>query len=285
MKFGLQLPNLGPFADVHVLIKLAREAEAAGWDGFFLWDHVAIPDRMADATTVMAALAAVTTRLRLGVLVTAPSRRRPWKLAREWTTLDHLSNGRAVLGVGLGASDYDFERCGEDAEPKVRAARMDEALTIIDALWSGREVTYHGQHFQVDGLRFQPTPIQQPRIPIWVAGFYPNPAPLRRAARWDGMFAIRPNDPIQPDDWRQILTTIAELRSDMAHYDAIHSDITQGEADRERVTAYARAGVTWWLEDISPVRVGWPLGADWPEPWDVDAITARIARGPITGVE
>ncbi len=285
MKFGLQLPNLGPFADVHLLLKLAQQAEAAGWDGFFLWDHVAIPDRMADATTVMAALAAVTKRMRLGVLVTAPSRRRPWKLAREWTTLDHLSNGRAVLGVGLGASDYDFEHCGEEAEPKVRAARMDEALAIIDGLWSGRELTYHGEHFHVDGLRFQPKPVQQPRIPIWVAGFYPNPAPVRRAARWDGMFALRPNEPLQPDEWRQILTTIAGLRSDMANYDAIHSDITQGEIDRERVAAYARAGVTWWLEDVSPVRVGWPLGADWPEPWDVDAITARIARGPITGVE
>ncbi len=154
MKFGLQLPNLGPFADVQLMLQLAQRAEAAGWDGFFLWDHVAIPDRMADSTTLMAALAVVTQRMRLGVLVTAPSRRRPWKLAREWTTLDHLSNGRAVLGVGLGASEYDFEHCHEDAALNIRAQRLDEALTIVDGLWSGREFTYHGQHFQVDQLRF-----------------------------------------------------------------------------------------------------------------------------------
>ncbi len=280
MKFGLQLPNLGPFADVQLLLQLAQRAEAAGWDGFFLWDHVAIPDRMADSTTLMAALAVVTKRMRLGVLVTAPSRRRPWKLAREWTTLDQLSNGRAVLGVGLGASEYDFERCHEDAALNIRAQRLDEALTIVDGLWSGREFTYHGQHFQVDQLRFLPTPIQQPRIPIWVAGFYPNVAPLRRAARWDGVFPIRPNQPLLPEEWQQILRTITELRGNLDNYDAVHSGITQGAADRETVAAYAHAGVTWWLEDISPVRVGWPLGADWPEPWAVDAITERIDRGP-----
>jgi len=283
MKYGIILTA----GTLDEMIALATEAEANGWDGVFYWDAIAIGDSLIyDPWVTMAAFAMATERVRLGAIITPPSRRRPWKLAKETATLAHLSHGRLVLPVGLGVlDDQGYRNVGEKTDLRTRAEMLDESLEILTRAWTGEPFSFDGKHYQISEMHQQPASYQQPRIPIWVAGFYPNPAPLRRAARWDGMFAIRPNDPIQPDDWRQILTTIAELRSDMAHYDAIHSDITQGEADRERVTAYARAGVTWWLEDISPVRVGWPLGADWPEPWDVDAITARIARGPITGVE
>jgi alkanesulfonate monooxygenase SsuD/methylene tetrahydromethanopterin reductase-like flavin-dependent oxidoreductase (luciferase family) len=281
MKYGVQLPNLGPFSDVHLLLQLAQDAEQAGWDGFFLWDHVAIPERMADSMTVLGALAVTTQRMKLGVMVTGPSRRRPWKLARELTTLDHLSNGRIILGVGLGASDYDYDHVHEESDLKTRAARMDEALELMNLLWQGNEVTYSGQHFQVDALHFLPTPVQQPRIPIWVAGTYPNKAPFRRAARWDGVFALHTDGTLSPDDWQAINTLLDLPNEKLPHYECVHSGITKDEHDTAAVEPYAAVGVTWWLEDISPVRIGWPLGDPWPEPWDVPAITARIRQGPV----
>jgi alkanesulfonate monooxygenase SsuD/methylene tetrahydromethanopterin reductase-like flavin-dependent oxidoreductase (luciferase family) len=280
MKYGLQLPNLGPFSDVHLLLQLAQDAEQAGWDGFFLWDHVAIRDRMADSMTVLAALAVTTQRMKLGVMVTGPSRRRPWKLARELTTLDQLSGGRIILGVGLGAADEDFENVHEETDLKIRAQRTDEALDIMNGLWTGEDFSYHGQHFQVDDLHFEPTPVQQPRIPIWIAGTYPNTAPFRRAARWDGAFPIHSNGTLSPDDWLEIRKLLDLPDERWSSFDRAHSGITRDAQDTAAVEPYAAVGVTWWLEDISPVRVGWPLGDPWPEPWDVPAITTRIRQGP-----
>jgi alkanesulfonate monooxygenase SsuD/methylene tetrahydromethanopterin reductase-like flavin-dependent oxidoreductase (luciferase family) len=283
MKFGVQLPNLGPFSDADLLIELARQVEQAGWDGFFLWDHVAIPDRMADTMTILAAAAAVTSRIRLGPMITGPARRRPWKLAREATTLDHLSHGRFTLGVGLGASDYDFQHCHEDdGDLKIRAQRLDEALAIIDGLWAGERFSYQGAHFQVDDLQFAPRPVQRPRIPIWVAGWWPNRAPMRRAACWDGVFPLKHGEPLTPADWQAIQQYIGQHRQTDSPYEYVHSGITpnQGAEAAMVVEPYAQVGVSWWLEDISPVRIGWNLSDSWPEPWPTEKIIERIAYGP-----
>lgn len=283
MKFGLQLPNFGPFSEVDRLLKMAQEAEAAGWDGFFLWDHVAIPDRMADSMTVLTAIAAVTSRIKIGPMITGPARRRPWKLAREATTIDHLSNGRFVLGIGLGAEPRDFDNVGEVVAAKARAKKMDEALAIMDALWQGETVNHHSDYFDIDDLRFEPRPIQRPRVPVWVAGLWPNKPPMRRAARWDAAFPIGDGYTLSPDEWREVVDYVNQHRSDATTaYDFVHSGITPADASAAQATVapYAQAGVTWWLEDISPVRVGWRLGDDWSEPWPVDQITERIAAGP-----
>ena len=282
MKFGLQLPNIGAFVDVKLLVEVAQEAEEAGWDGFFLWDHAAIPDAMIDPMTIFGAIAVTTTRIRFGPMITAPSRRRPWKLAREATTLDHLSDGRFVLGVGLGASDWDFAKVGEESRNKIKARRTDEALDIINRLWQGEIVNFEGEHFQVADLNFRPRPIQQPRIPIWCAGLYPNRAPLRRAAQWDGIFPISPDDrPLTPDEWRNILHYIMQHRQDQTPFEAIHTGITQDASDTLTVEPYADVGVTWWLEDISPVRVGWKLSqsSHWGDEWDTKLILSRISLG------
>lgn len=282
MKFGVQLPNLKPFSDINTLLDLARLTERAGWDGFFLWDHVAIPERMADSMIALTAVAAVTERIHIGPMVTAPSRRRPWKLAREATTLDHVSNGRLILGVGLGTPDYDYVRCHENGDNRIRAERLDEALAVMDGLWRGETFSYDGQYFQVDDLAFQPRPIQQPRVPVWVAGWWPTKAPMRRAARWDGAFPLRHGSPLLPADWRDIAAFIAENRTGTGHYDMVHAGITPNDpaAAQAVVAPYADAGVTWWLEDISPARVGLKLGDDWPDPWPVDEIVERIQHGP-----
>lgn len=283
MKFGIQLPNLGAFSDVHLLIDLAHQAEDAGWDGFFLWDHVAILDPMADSMTALAAVAATTERLMMGPMITAPARRRPWKLAREATTLDRISNGRFILGVGLGGSDYDYAHCHEGIDnDRVKAERLDEALAIIDGLWRGESFSYSGQHFQVDGLRFQPRPVQKPRIPVWVAGWWPTKAPMRRAAHWDGAFPLRHGAPLSPADWRDIADFIAANRTSSDAFDMAHSGITPNDpqAAWAVVAPYAAAGVTWWLEDISPVRASLSLSDPWPEPWPVADIVERIKYGP-----
>jgi hypothetical protein len=193
MRFGLHLPNFEVGGDPHALADLAAQAEAAGWDGFFLWDHIlgdpAWRTPMLDPWIALAAVASATSRLRLGALVTAVPRRRPWQLARETATLDLLSGGRLVVGVGLGnPPGAEFEHFGEDGDARRRARRLDEGLVILNGLWSGEPFGFNGEEYRMRETVFLPTPVQRPRPPIWVAAHWPARAPLRRAARWDGVF-------------------------------------------------------------------------------------------------
>jgi alkanesulfonate monooxygenase SsuD/methylene tetrahydromethanopterin reductase-like flavin-dependent oxidoreductase (luciferase family) len=160
VRYGLSLPNIG---DLDLLLELGVEAERHGWDGFFLWDQmgflkgVEVP--VFDPWVALAALAERTERIRLGTMVTPIARRRPWKLARETVTLDHLSRGRLILGVGLGfPPDADFELLGEDPDERVRAAKLDEGLEVLARLWSGEEVGFEGEHYRVRETRFLPSP-------------------------------------------------------------------------------------------------------------------------------
>lgn len=177
MRHAVYLPPFGSFGDVHALVELAVAAEDAGWDGFLLWDHILyeadVP--LVDSWIALTAIASATSRIRLGPLVTPLPRRRPWKVARESVTLDHLSNGRLTLGVGLG---IDFWRefsafPGEAADDRERALLLDDGIEILTRLWSGEQVTYEGRRLSVEDARFLPTPVQQPRIPIWAAAFWP----------------------------------------------------------------------------------------------------------------
>lgn len=163
MRYGVTLPYE---EDVRTIVDLGQEAEAAGWDGVFVWDGI---DHN-DPWITLAAIAARTERVRLGTMLTPLTRRRPWKVAQETATLDHLSNGRVVLPVGLGAPDTGFAKYGEETDRKLRAQRLDEGLDILDGLWSGQPFSYHGEHYQLQDVTFAPTPMQSPRIPIWVVG-------------------------------------------------------------------------------------------------------------------
>ncbi|MCP2340378.1 alkanesulfonate monooxygenase SsuD/methylene tetrahydromethanopterin reductase-like flavin-dependent oxidoreductase (luciferase family) [Actinomadura rupiterrae] len=237
------MPPFGELADPRVLAGLARKAEDAGFDGFFLWDHVARPNRpelaVCDAWTGLAAVAAATERLVFGTRVTPLSRRRPQEVARQAVALDQLSGGRFVLGVGLGSNTGgEMTRLGEVDDPRTRASMLDESLELICRLWSGERVVHHGPHYTVDGLRFLPRPVQQPRIPIWVAAQSTRPAPLRRAARYDGLCPE-----VSPDDLRRMLEIIAEHRDgDMDGY-----EVSVGGPPGTDPGPYARAGATWWL--------------------------------------
>ncbi len=196
---------------------LARSAEEAGWDGLFLWDHMLAGPGVAvgDPWVTMAAIATATTRLRFGALVTPLPRRRPWVLARQIATLDRLSAGRLVAGIGVGDDGWsEFSSFGEAEDPVVRGEVLDEALDLLQNFLTGNEVHHHGRHFVVDTTALLPRPRQDP-LPIWAACRWPHRKPLARAARLQGCFPIFPVDgpppPPAPSDIAAIRSVLAEF--------------------------------------------------------------------------
>jgi alkanesulfonate monooxygenase SsuD/methylene tetrahydromethanopterin reductase-like flavin-dependent oxidoreductase (luciferase family) len=170
MKYGLDIPTAGEYADPHTLADLAAEAEEAGWDGFFLWDvlfaqgHMDTP--VVDPWIALAAIATRTQRIRIGAFMTPLPRRRPWQVARQTVTLDHLSNGRLIFGAALGYQALDFTVFGEEFDLKHRAEKLDEGLAVLQGLWSGEVFRFQGTYYQVENARFLPKPLQTPRIPV-----------------------------------------------------------------------------------------------------------------------
>lgn len=295
MFYGLEIPHFGPYADPHLLVALAHEAEDAGWDGFFLWDHITFgpdPLPMTDPWVAMSAIAVQTERIKFGPMITPLPRRRPWKVARESVALDHLSQGRFILGVGLGVLPAEFDQLDEEADPKVRGAMLDEALEVLAKLWSGEQFSHQGTHYHVQDARFVPTSVQQPRIPIWVAGSWPNKAPFRRAARWDGAFpqgrGLQLNEQMSPEAFAEVCEFIKSQRTSDAPYDILQLGSTSGtdrEADRAMVQQYADIGATWWIENLVPSHWRswegfWPLVPGAGDGWPLDEMRARIRNGP-----
>jgi len=267
MRFAIDVPNFGDFADPRVVADLARRAEAAGWDALFVWDHVThrkdLRRQIADPWILLTAAALATSTIRLGTMLTPLPRRRVQKLAREVTTLDRLTGGRMILGAGLGSPIPDeFGSFGEPTDPKELAAHLDEGLTALDVLWSGEPVTFHGQHVIIDDVAFLPTPVQRPRVPIWVGGYWPGRRPMRRAARWDGAAPImRSADGVGsplPDAaiTREIHAFLAECRAGTERedeaFDLIMLGMSPGDpaAAAELTAELAQAGATWWAENL-----------------------------------
>jgi alkanesulfonate monooxygenase SsuD/methylene tetrahydromethanopterin reductase-like flavin-dependent oxidoreductase (luciferase family) len=218
------------------------------------------PASVLDPWIVLAAAAARTSRIRLGTMVTPIARRRPWKLARETVTLDHLSRGRIILGVGLGyPADADFEVLGEDPDERIRAAKLDEGLEVLVGLWSGEPFDFEGAHHRVRGARFLPVPVQRPRIPVWVAGAWPRRAPFRRAARWDGVYPLGLDSDgelvaLAAADYPAMLAYVAEHRPGAEPFDVVATGVADG--DHAVVAPFDEVGATWWLESDEGVP-GW----------------------------
>jgi alkanesulfonate monooxygenase SsuD/methylene tetrahydromethanopterin reductase-like flavin-dependent oxidoreductase (luciferase family) len=250
VRHALYVPPFGTFGDAALLIELARAAEASGWDGFFLWDHLHFEADapFVDAWIALTAMATATERLRIGPLITPLPRRRPWKVAREAVTLDHLSSGRLVLGVGLGIDFWhEFDGFGEPAtDDRIRAELLDDGIEIITRLWSGERVSYTGMRLRVDGVRFLPRPVQQPRIPIWSAVLWPpRPNPIRRAARCDGVAPFNPTG-MTPEQVVELRARIDAERTDGSPYDVcLHGPPA-------RAAEFAAAGVTWYMASLLP---------------------------------
>lgn len=254
MRFAINLPLFNAFADVRAVAALAREAEDAGWDGFFLWDHLLAEPGfpLLDPWVALAAIAMSTERIRIGPMVTPLPRRHPWKLAREAATLDRLANGRLILGVGLGVDHWrEYGAFGAPEDPRTRAAMLDEGLDVLAGLWTGAPFSFSGQHYSVSDVQFLPTPAQSPRIPIWVACVWPNKAPLRRAACWDGVFPILDDRRLTPEEVREIAAHVEPRRTGDGPFEIVLAGYIGNDAPEvaeERLRAYAEAGVTWWQE-------------------------------------
>jgi hypothetical protein len=279
VRFAINIPNFGSFGNARLLAELAHEAEEAGWDGFFIWDHIGGSPRqtapMVDPWIALAAMAMRTSRITLSALVTPLPRRRPWKIARECVSLDHLSQGRLILGVGIGSDTFfsEYSSYGEIIDDRSHGAMLDEGLDVVTKLWSGETVSYSGQYYQLHDALHLPKPLQQPRIPIWVAGFWPAKKPFQRAARWDGVCPLKPADQLmQPDDIREMLSYIQQFRPQNEPLDILatgNSSGTERQKDRDLITPYAEAGATWWQEGFA--------GSDESE---LDIVRVRIHRGP-----
>ena len=262
MHYGFISPNFGYCGDPRVLVDLAREAEDAGWDGFFVWDHIQFfsVEPNADPWVAMAAMATATERIRLGPMVTPLPRRRVAKLARETTTLDRLSGGRLVLGVGLGAPDLpEFTGFGDEADLKTRGAMLDEGLEVLTALWSGAPVEHVGAHYRARTRGFGP-PAQRPRIPVWVAASWPAKKPLRRAARYDGVVPIARNamegGVLSPDEVRELRRYVLAHRTVSTPFDVVQLGCSKDAGDTAAVGACMEAGATWWLDYVMPPLEG-----------------------------
>ncbi|HEY0737419.1 MAG TPA: LLM class flavin-dependent oxidoreductase [Herpetosiphonaceae bacterium] len=277
MRFGLYTPCYGDYADARRMSDLAREAEQAGWDGFFISDHLQwlapTPQHVADPWITLTAMTMTTQRMRLGILVTPLARRRPWKVARETLTLDHLSGGRLVVGVGIGGDWIgEYSAFGEPADDRCHGEQLDEGLNVITGLWSGQPFSFEGKHYHIKDVQFLPPPIQHPRIPIWVAGGWPHKQPFRRAARWDGVVPFKADGLLTPHDCREIVTTIRQQRSHDAPFDIVCYESTiaeDGAMDRARIDEFAEAGVTWWLH-----------GLDMNLTLSLAAVFDRVRQGP-----
>lgn len=274
MRYGIILTS----GDIHEMVQMAAEAEAAGWDGVFYWDAIAIPgaDPIYDPWVTLAAFAMRTERVILGNIITPPSRRRPWKLARETATLDHLSGGRLVLPVGLGAlDDVGFGGVGEATEARIRAEMLDESLAILTQAWSGEPFRHEGKHYRTAEITMRPPSQQQPRIPIWVVAAWPRPKSVERALRYDGIIpqvAAEGGGPgrVTPEQVRAIAELARERRPDGEPFEIVIGDVSpadDGAAARAIVEPLAEAGATWWIES----------------PWmdaTVGSLRERIAAGP-----
>jgi len=282
MQFGFVLEGGEP----NHVARLSAEAEAAGWDGVFIGDALSIeaPGFPAfpwyDTWITLAVMAVRTERIKLGTMITAVPRRRPWQLAREAGTIDQLSGGRLIFGAGLGAADHDggFYKTGEPVDLKTRAERLDEALQIINGLWSGKPYSFAGDHYNVDEMTMLPPPAQTPRPPVWVIGVWPKQKSLDRALLWDGIipqvYQGKPTDRVSANDVREIRRMADEKRPADAPFDIIVGGSTPANKRKkalEMVRPMAEAGATWWLESV------------WAMPGDPDGekkLLNRLKNGP-----
>ncbi len=257
MQFAIEVVPFGEFSDPRLFIRLAAAAEDAGWDGLFVWDHLAYVLGWSgmDPWVALSAAAAHTECLRLGVDVAPLPRYRPHVLAQTVTTLDHLSQGRLILGFGLGGVSGEFSSFGEVADPRERAAMLDEGLEILDKLLLGEKVDHQGLYYTVLGAAINPLTVQKPRPPFWIGG--DKPPALRRASRWDG-WVIPGNDMegkmvLSAEDLRVKLNYIEGRRGSLEGFDCAVSGCSRpGESDLPG--DYAAAGATWWLETLFEMR-------------------------------
>lgn len=261
MKRGVHIPNVGPFGFARVVAELARSAEVSGWDGVFVWDHVVRREGdvdIVDPWVALTAAAVATTEVQLGPVVTPLPRRRPWNVAKAAVSVDHLSGGRVVLGVGSGTPrGPEFRAFGEETDARRRGDMLDEGLAIIRAAWSGEPVTFAGAHYRIDGVRLLPTPLRPGGIPIWAATESARGRPVRRAATLDGVCPTV----IEASELPDLIDSVGRDRVEQGAFDVACV------SDKDDADVWEAAGATWWLREL-----------DWER--SLEEAAALVASGP-----
>lgn len=272
MKYGFVLSYGTP----NDILRLAIEAEDAGWDGVFTWDAISIGKTpVYDPWVMMGAIAGVTEHVTIGAMILPLARRRPWKVAKEAVTIDHLSDGRLVLPVALGVpDDAGFNAVNTDStDRKQRAERLDEALEILALGQIGEPFSYDGKHYQISEMTLLPKPVQE-RIPVWSVGAWPHEKSLQRSAKWDGIIPIdmspgrKAFDPVQPDVLREIVAWCQAHQQATTPFDVVIEGKTKGAEDTDYVGSVQDAGATWFIE------------SRWDETETPESLLDRIRKGP-----
>lgn len=272
MKFGLDVPTMSAYADARVQAQLALEAEAAGWDGFFLWDVLLGSEAIIDPWIALTAIALQTSHIKIGLLALPLPRHRPWLVARQLANLDQLSAGRLICIAGLGDTESVFTDFGEEGSAQVRAKKLDEGLSILAGLWENEQFSFEGEYYTLKDVTLHPRPVQSPRIPLWAVGGWPNRAPFRRAARWDGVclkgIHLETGEVYTLEEFRECVAYLRAHRNSDASFEIAMSGETplDQEMGREMVRPFQEAGATWWIEG------GYGLS--------FDAFRERIRCGP-----
>lgn len=272
MKYGVALP----YVDARTVAQLALLAEQSGWDGVFMGDAIWCVDPLIALT----AAAMLTSRIRLGVMVIPAPLRRPWKIASETAALDNLSGGRLIAGLATGAVWMGWQAFPDEVtDTRARAEMLDETIDILTILYSGKQVDFDGKHFhlhltQLDPQYYPPPPVQQPRIPLWVAGAWPRQKSMQRVLKCDGLLPLKMNaegkfEEVSPADIRDMKAYIDANRTVTPPFDIVVEGKTAGMVSdqvQEKLTPWVEAGATWWIEGM------W---GDSPE-----TVKERVQHGP-----
>jgi alkanesulfonate monooxygenase SsuD/methylene tetrahydromethanopterin reductase-like flavin-dependent oxidoreductase (luciferase family) len=259
--YAIDIAPLGTLADPRAILRLADAAESSGWHGLSMWDSLGLSTGggAADLFVTLAAVAAETRDIKLITSVVAVARRRPQLVVQAATSLDLLSDGRLILGLGAGEDEPDFEAFGESHDRSTRIARMDEGIAVIDAGLRGERLEHRGAHLTAAGVTLGPRPAQRPRPPIWFGAL--RPAGLRRAARWEGWVAVSLAEDgvsidLTPEDLAERAAIVTRERAGLGleprPYDIAVLGTSAGDGPGPR--DYTAAGATWWLESLSPMR-------------------------------
>lgn len=280
IKYGLSLIHFNELADPDIVIELAVEAENAGWDGIFLPDHI-VYDKQAiypvtETWILLSAIAARTTKIKIGTSVAALPQYRPWWFAKMTATLDVLSKGRLILGLGLGGPETEYESFGDKYDLKILAEKMDESLDILLGLWTGESFSYSGKHYTLDNVALLPKPIQSPRIPLIFGGMWPTKKPFVRGAKFDGIMPIHKNFPqdLTTDELLEIKSIIKSNRTTNEPFELMifGTGFFTPDTRKEMIKPYIDVGITWWLEHVNTLM----------QP-SVDAMMEWVKQGPPKG--
>jgi alkanesulfonate monooxygenase SsuD/methylene tetrahydromethanopterin reductase-like flavin-dependent oxidoreductase (luciferase family) len=260
VRHAIFVPPFDDLADPDHLIDLAVEAERAGWDGFFLWDHLLYSEpvrEILDPYVCLGAIAHATSSMKLGTMVTPLIRRRPQVVARQAVTLDHLSHGRLVLGVGIGDNGGpggELSAFGENLDARDRGRQLDEGLGVLTGLLSGERVHHQGEFYRAMDVSFSPTAFNHESIPIWIATRWPHRKPIRRAAHYQGIVVIELTAP----------SDVVALRDQLLE----RFDVVVLGRDGDDPQDWADAGATWLMTRLGPYRL------------DLEEARAVVAAGP-----